>query len=57
MRTDKQLAGDAAESLAIALIERDGRMMAVAWALGLVEIVVVATFSGQIAGWIARLLS
>ena len=41
----------------IALIERDGRMMAVAWALGLVEIVVVAMFSGQIAGWIAQLLS
>lgn len=42
---------------AIALIERDGRLMAVAWALGVAEIVVVALFSGQIAGWIGKLLS
>lgn len=42
---------------AIALIERDGRLMAVAWALGLAEIVVVAMFSGQIAGWVAGLLA
>ncbi len=36
---------------AIALIERDGLLMLVAWALGLVEIAVVAGFSGQITAW------
>lgn len=40
---------------AIALIERDGRLMLIAWALGLAEIVLVAFFSGQIAGWVAQL--
>ena len=40
---------------AIALIERDGRMMLVAWALGIAEIVVLALFSGQVAVWLADL--
>ncbi len=40
---------------AIALIERDGRLMLVAWALGLAELVMMGAFSGQIAGWIAQL--
>ncbi|HMB55579.1 MAG TPA: exopolysaccharide biosynthesis protein [Arenimonas sp.] len=31
---------------AFALIERDGRLMLIAWALGLAEIAVLATFSG-----------
>lgn len=38
---------------AIALIERDGRMMLLAWMLGLAEIAVLALFSQQIATWIA----
>lgn len=42
---------------AIALIERDGRLMAIAWVLGVAEIVVLAVFSGQIAHWIAKLFS
>ena len=41
---------------AIALIERDGRVMLVAWAAGLVEIAVVAAMSGQIASWLSALL-
>jgi hypothetical protein len=39
---------------AIALIERDGRLMLVAWLLGLAEIAIVAGFSGQIVTWAAR---
>ena len=35
---------------AIALIERDGRLMLLAWALGLVQVAVVSALSGQIAG-------
>lgn len=42
---------------AIALIERDGRLMAIAWVLGVAEIVVLAFFSGQIAKWVAQLFS
>lgn len=38
---------------AIALIERDGRLMAIAWVLGVAEIVVLAVFSTQIARWAA----
>ncbi|HEX5756390.1 MAG TPA: exopolysaccharide biosynthesis protein [Arenimonas sp.] len=38
---------------AIALIERDGRMMLLAWLLGLAEIIAFALFSQQIATWIA----
>jgi len=34
---------------AIALIERDGRLMLLAWILGLVQMVVLAVFSSQIA--------
>lgn len=42
-------------AFAIALIERDGRLMIAAWVLGIIEIVVVAFFSGQIAVWVAEL--
>src|SRR5690606_35511593 len=42
-------------AFAIALVERDGRLMLVAWALGIVEIALVAAFSGQLAGWVAGL--
>lgn len=42
---------------AIAMIERDGRLLAVAWVLGVVEIVVVVAFSGQMAQWVAELVS
>jgi hypothetical protein len=38
---------------AIALIERDGRLMLVAWAAGLAQIAVVGVLSGQIAGLLA----
>ena len=38
---------------ALALIERDGRLMLIAWLLGLAEIAVVAGFSGQIIAWVA----
>ena len=47
---------------AIALIERDGRLMLLAWAAGLVQLAVVGVLSGQIAGllgavfnWIGKL--
>jgi hypothetical protein len=40
---------------AMALIERDGRLMLVAWVLGLLEIAVVAGFSGQLVAWVSRL--
>jgi hypothetical protein len=36
---------------AMALIERDGCLMLLAWLLGLAEIIVVAGFSGQITAW------
>src|SRR5687768_8417989 len=39
---------------AIALIERDGRLMAIAWIAGLVELGFVGAMSGQIAGWLAK---
>lgn len=42
-------------AFAIALIERDGRLMALAWTLGLAELVMMGAFSGQIAGWVAQL--
>jgi hypothetical protein len=41
---------------AIALIERDGRLMLVAWALGVAELVMMGAFSGQIASWVAQAL-
>ena len=44
-------------AFAIALIERDGRLMLAAWALGIAEIVVMVVFSGHVAGWIAGLLA
>lgn len=42
---------------AIALIERDGRTMAIAWIAGIVEIVVVAIMSKQIAEWLTELFA
>ena len=36
---------------AIALIERDGRLLMIAWLLGLAEIVVLAIFSRQLTEW------
>src|SRR5687768_6093509 len=41
---------------AIALIERDGRTMALAWVAGLVELVVVGLMSKQIAVWLKDVL-
>lgn len=42
---------------AIALIERDGRLMLFAWGLGLAELAMLTAFSGQIASWVARLFN
>lgn len=42
---------------AIALIEHDGRLMAIAWVVGLVEIAVIGVMSGQIAAWIGQLFN
>lgn len=41
---------------AIALIERDGRLMLVAWILGIAQIVMLVVFSGQLAGALADVL-
>ncbi len=43
-------------AFAFALIERDGRLMLVAWALGLLEIALVAGFSTQMIAWGAKLM-
>ncbi|ODS62884.1 MULTISPECIES: exopolysaccharide biosynthesis protein [unclassified Arenimonas] len=40
---------------AVALIERDGRLMLVAWALGIAQIVVMVVFSGHLARALADL--
>jgi hypothetical protein len=40
---------------AIALIERDGRLMAIAWIAGGIEIVVMGVMSGSIVAWVAGL--
>ena len=42
---------------AFALIERDGRLMLLAWALGLIEVALVAGFSSQMVAWGARIFS
>ena len=39
---------------AIALIERDGRLMAIAWIAGVAELVAVGAMSGQIAQWLSK---
>lgn len=44
-------------AFSIALVERDGRLMLLAWAFGLAEIATMAAFSGQIAAWISGLLA
>ena len=44
-------------AFAFALIERDGGLMLLAWAAGLVEIVALVKFSGQIIDIIAKLFS
>src|SRR5690606_41194218 len=41
---------------ALALLERDGRLMAVAWALGTVAVGASVLLSGQFAAWAAPLL-
>lgn len=40
---------------AVALIERDGRLMLVAWALGIAQVVVMVVFSGHLARALADL--
>ncbi len=42
---------------AIALIERDGRLLAIGWVLGVGELVVMGLASGQIAAWVKQLLA
>jgi hypothetical protein len=44
-------------AFAFALIERDGRLMLVAWALGLAEISLIVGFSSTIMTWIGALFS
>jgi hypothetical protein len=44
-------------AFAFALIERDGRLMMIAWALGLVEIVVICVFSSQLVALTSKLFS
>lgn len=44
-------------AFAFALIERDGRLMLVAWAAGLVEIAMIIGFSSQIVDLVAKLFS
>lgn len=41
---------------ALALLERDGRLMAVAWALGTIALAASALLSSQVAAWMAPLL-
>jgi len=41
---------------AFALIERDGRLLVVAWGLGIAEIAVIAGFSAQLSQWGSDLL-
>ena len=44
-------------AFAFALIERDGRLMLLAWTLGLAEVAVVVGFSSQIVAWGSSLFS
>lgn len=44
-------------AFAFALIERDGRLMLLAWALGLAEITLIAGFSSQLVAWSSALFS
>ena len=44
-------------AFSFALIERDGKLMLLAWVLGLVEIAVVAGFGGQMMAWGKSLFS
>jgi hypothetical protein len=44
-------------AFSFALIERDGKLMLLAWLLGLVEIAVVAGFGGQMMAWGKSLFS
>ena len=41
---------------AFALIERDGRLLAIAWLLGVAELVFVVAFSAQMTEWVHRIL-
>lgn len=40
---------------AFALIERDGRLLAIGWVLGVIEVVAVVGLSGSLMTWIGRL--
>jgi len=44
-------------AFAFALIERDGRLMLLAWTLGLIEISLIAGFSSQLVTWSGKLFS
>jgi hypothetical protein len=44
-------------AFSFALIERDGRLMLLAWAAGLVEIAALVGFSSQIVAMVEKLLS
>lgn len=44
-------------AFSFALIERDGLLMLIAWALGVVEIAIVIGFSGQIVAWTRNMFS
>ena len=44
-------------AFAFALIERDGRLMILAWIAGLAEIAMIVGFSGQIVGIVGKLFS
>ncbi len=44
-------------AFAFALIERDGRLMILAWIAGIAEILMIVGFSGQIAAFVSRLFS
>jgi len=44
-------------AFAFALIERDGRLMLLAWVMGLAEIAVIVGFSSQIVAWTGALFS
>lgn len=44
-------------AFAFALIERDGRLMLIAWALGLAEIATIVGFSSQIVAWTGALFN
>jgi len=44
-------------AFAFALIERDGRLMILAWIAGIAEIAMIVGFSSQIVGVVGKLFS